>query len=1432
MKSYRFLTLLGVYIFLFTVFETHAQGDIEINETVKIQGSNQVVKNDVESYTLAIGTGMIITSANWSVSGGAIVSQNQNTITIKWTNLGLGTVIYNGVDMNNEQVRFSLGITIRSTPLPDVDAPTSPIIIEYNCGDATLAFESFPPPGTNWYWQGENPNGTNSKNSNSRFLVKKSGEYFLRARRSDGVWSDTSSSVVVTLGFGMSIGCPELVNLSNENYIYKVVPQKPVKSISELIKNKDVVKSITYFDELGRVKQNIDIKQSANEQDIVTHVEYDNLGRQIEEFLPYVVENYGSINLNARTATQEYYQIHYANDFSGITDVNLINAFSKKEFENSPLNRVLKQAVPGKDWALGNGHEIEFNYQTNIEGEVKLYEVETTKNTNDTRYISVLSGGDVSYQAGELYKTIIRDENHDGTTTKLHTTEEFKNKLGQVVLKRTYALVNSQEEAHDSYYVYDDYGNLTFVLPPKSEANTSLPSLQIIDDLCYQYVYDVRNRLVEKKIPGKGKEYVIYDALDRPVLIQDANLRANDKWLFTKYDALGRVVYTGIYIHATRLNQPEMQLHFTTVNNEASKYYEEKLSNLGSKNIYYSNSNFPSTNTEVLTINYYDNYIFNKINAEDSVVLYKKEGIQSTNRLQGLATGTKIRVLNTDNWITSVTYYDEKARPIHVYSQNEYLETTDIIESDLDFVGRVLETKSTHKKTGKSDVVIIDVFGYDHVGRLISQNQCIGDSALISCSKGAENSNNIFNAPMTLSNNKIITDNSTIVLKPGFSVKALSGKSVVFRIDNGNAETIVENEYDELGQLKSKKVGGSLQEVDYTYNIRGWLKNINEDYKNDNDLFNFSIKYNKPTSGEALYNGNISQTSWNTQSVNSTTNPVLNEYTYTYDALNRITGAKGVTTSNYDVSGISYDKNGNIVTLQRRGNTNTNATSFGLMDNLHYSYYHNKLFEVQDNGNTIFGFKDGTNPDDDYVYDANGNMTIDRNKNITNIQYNHLNLPTTVSFASTSIKEVGYVYDATGVKQRKEVIDEVADIETLTDYAGNYVYENGDLQFFNHSEGYIKKDGNTFNYVYQYKDHLGNVRLSYTDANKDGTITQNEIIEESNYYPFGLKHKGYNNVVSSQGSSSAQKWGYQGQELHDELGLNVNEFKYRFYDPSNGRFWSIDPLAEDFAYNSTYAFAENKLGMGKELEGRELLNNQMLFDVIRLGQQGIQNISNKFSSGAEKTQKAYGEQMRQRVGVPNAEFDSESNRIEMATGIGQISEGATDSAHLAADVAGAIDQTGIVDGVHSLTYLAEGDYTSASLTALGMFGVFEGAKALKYTDEFSSVVNKIDDFAHFSFRNVNKTVPDLEIFGTMISDGKHLTLKTDVIPTDVFMGKIELDAAHSLFKGKNGKQIYQYMNAIKWAAKEGYESLQFIGKRETGVRKGEEQASKIYNLTK
>ncbi len=928
-----------------------------------------------------------------------------------------------------------------------------------------------------------------------------------------------------------------------ENYVHSTSYKTAVQeSALGSVSDNDKIETVAYYDGLGRPKQTIAIRQggkngTGDDMDMVAPVAYDVYGRQVKEYLPLPVNaTDGKFRTNAITELQSYYYSNYTADFSGMT-ATTANPYAEKALEDSPLNRVLQQEAPGKDWQQGNGHEISFEYRANIANEVKRYKVTLAKtsSSNVVTYIPTLSL-DGSYPANELFKTITYDENYTSGTD--HSIEEFKDKQGRVILKRTY----NNSIAHDTYYVYGPHGNLSYVLPPKAEPDTALPDATELSELCYQYVYDDRNRLVEKKIPGKGWESIIYDKLDRPVITRDANLEAEGKWLFTAYDAFGRVSYTG-KVYRPTWHRSIMQNHVNTGSYLQSVNKLGTATSINGVTIYYpkcfTNVTYISeSDIEVLTINYYDDYNFDKYGLSLPSSNYYSKAIENYNnantlKTRGLPTGSKVRTLGTSNWTTTITGYDEHQRPIWIGSKNAYHGTEDYVESKLgDITGWVEETRTRHIRSG-STLTTIDKYTYDHSGKVLSHTNTI---------------------------------------------------------NGGAEESIAVNEYDNLGQLTRKKVGGTganeLQVVDYSYNIRGWLKGIN-DVANlgSDDLFGYKINYNDPIEGNgggsSLYNGNICQTIWKTKNDNE-----KRGYSYAYDALNRLTTAYGrkgssLTTNNNTSMWAMYDTNGNLTRLFRSGHlvaTPVEGTTghFGTMDDLVYTYESksNKLKKVLDNGNDNYGFIDGSNITTEYTYDANGNMLRDYNKSISsNIAYNHLNLPTNVPINGGNIS---YIYDAVGTKLKK-----TTSTGTTTEYAGNYVYENGSLKFFNHAEGYVDVNSvtnpftgtttTTFGYVYQYKDHLGNVRLSYMDSNRDGSIAISEILEENNYYPFGLKHKGYNAVINN--SNPALDYKYNGVELEETLGLYLYEMDFRQYDPAIARFTGIDPVTH-FS-NSTYNAFDN-----------------------------------------------------------------------------------------------------------------------------------------------------------------------------------------------------------------------------------------------------------------
>ena len=121
-----------------------------------------------------------------------------------------------------------------------------------------------------------------------------------------------------------------------------------------------------------------------------------------------------------------------------------------------------------------------------------------------------------------------------------------------------------------------------------------------------------------------------------------------------------------------------------------------------------------------------------------------------------------------------------------------------------------------------------------------------------------------------------------------------------------------------------------------------------------------------------------------------------------------------------------------------------------------------------------------------------------------------------------------------------------------------------------------------FNYVYPYKDHLGNVRLSYKNTSNTGVNLQ--IQEENNYYPFGLKHKGYNNVITGRD----HKYGFGGKEEQDELGLDWIDITARNYDPALGRWMNIDPHAESYHSFSPFNYTANNPVVFTDPDGKDI----------------------------------------------------------------------------------------------------------------------------------------------------------------------------------------------------------------------------------------------------
>ncbi|WP_261511752.1 RHS repeat-associated core domain-containing protein [Chryseobacterium paludis] len=899
-----------------------------------------------------------------------------------------------------------------------------------------------------------------------------------------------------------------LLSIASQTYA-QTGTQNYIESITHLDTiNIKKIRTVQYFDGLGRSKQIVNVKASPTGKDVVTPILYDGFGRQTRDYLPVPQQS----TTNGAIYGQNSDLIDFpVGDPAGIYQGE--KAFSEKTLENSPLDRLLEQKQVGTAW---NGKPVKFEYATNTSTDIRKYVTTTTSIGDITTSVLNVSNDSNSlngfYKANQLYKNSVKDE--DG-----NETIEFKNGRGQTVLVRK--VINATDNA-DTYYIYNEYSQLAFVIPPKASfAIKGLGvGLQIADttlnDLCYQYRYDGKNRLVEKKLPGKGWEYMVYDKADRLILTQDAELRKINKWLVTKYDLLGRVVYTGIF--SSLEGRPSLQ---SLLNNYViTEYRNAQGFTKNGMQIYYS-KDFVDLET-VLSVNYYDNYLtgdpFPTLVFDQTVL---PSDVQQYGRsTKGLPVSSFVKNIEDDSWTKNYFYYDLKGRSIREFTLNHLGGYTNV-EKQLDFSGVVKEILTQHKRLATdTEKTIREKFTYDDQNRLISHSHQVGAGAI---------------------------------------------------------EFLARNKYNELSQLEYKKVGGTvtapLQQVDYKYNIRGWVTQINDPNALGGDLFGYKIKYNQVEGQESpnmdystlkvlpKYNGNIAEVDWKTSTI---PNDNLRRYGYVYDNLNRLVAGFYQKDTNPSAKEyfemMEYDLNGNITNLKRSADVLSGDPNTKLIDNLKYDYTGNKLTKVTEQQQNSTGYPYFVAPNE-IGYDLNGSMISYKDKDLELIEYNFLNLPSKITGKpGQTQKNTTNLYRADGVKIRK-IFSASSAMITQTDYLDGFQYKDAVLQFVPSAEGYYDFVKNK--YIYNYTDHLGNVRLSY----QKGTSGL-EVIEENNYYPFGLKHEGYNGLAGN----SAYQWKYNGKELQE---TGMYNYGARFYMPDIGRWGVVDPLAEKMTRHSPYNYAFN-----------------------------------------------------------------------------------------------------------------------------------------------------------------------------------------------------------------------------------------------------------------
>lgn len=401
----------------------------------------------------------------------------------------------------------------------------------------------------------------------------------------------------------------------------------------------EVLQSTEFIDGFGRTVQTVSKQSTPLQQDAVLHHEFDSWGRETKKYLPFISGNDGNFKNSALSLQTAFNQTMFPGESYFYSQVDL---------ENSPKNRILKaydQGSNGVGSSRGTTARVTANTTTD---NVRIWNVAAA--------IGSLPTSPGAYTAGQLYKAI-------GTDVKGNQTIQYTDKDGRIILKKvqfsTATTDNGSGSPHAgwqcTYYVYDDYDNLRYIISPKLVGlidGTWTISSTDADELCYRFEYDDFGRQIIRRNPGTqtgtaGEVWTVYDQRSRAVMTQDGNLRAANQWKYFQYDALDRPVAMGL------INDPA---------NYNNRTYHQNLAA--------SSTAYPSLGgytTELLSQTWYDNYDWvagtgsglsatldasNNGNtnlfyaASNTAAPYPQE-IAQTAMVRGMATGSKTAVMGS-----------------------------------------------------------------------------------------------------------------------------------------------------------------------------------------------------------------------------------------------------------------------------------------------------------------------------------------------------------------------------------------------------------------------------------------------------------------------------------------------------------------------------------------------------------------------------------------------------------------------------------------------------------------------------------------------------------------------------------------------------------------------------------------------------------------
>ncbi len=831
---------------------------------------------------------------------------------------------------------------------------------------------------------------------------------------------------------------------------------------------------LTYYDGLGYAEQEVGIRAVANgTADLVRPIVYDLHHRETHKYLPFARTNgNGEYDPVAIVHQEEFYRNKF--DLGSVTPY----AYVLEEYEPSPVGRVLESRKPGSEFQTTE-RSVRNNYFANDASAVLRLDVDAVSQNlkvNGFYAENMLSG--------------VKTVDEDGAVSIVYTDKEGHTVYEERQLRGEGDVINRIV----TRYVYDDCGRLAWVVTPEGvDRLTQGASYAATSDLarnyCYFYRYDEYGRQIEKQMPGREPEYLVYDRRDRLMMSQDGNMRTKKQWMIYRYDDLSRLTLQSL---ATDTSTDQALRH---------KEFCDAFNSLNPPALYTG----PSTTVQKYAYDHYGWFNDPALAFEHVDGLTRENGTSlQDSEVRGYKTYEQLAVLTADDiqdYHDRAFYYDYKGRVIQTVekdSRGNILRTT----SRYDLIGNLLAQRESYTHGGTTDV-LDRTFEYDSRSRMTKETAQFNDGE----------------------------------------------------------QAVVAYTYDDLGQLTGKTYGTGAHAIHETmdYNMQGWLT------EKSSELFEMRLDYFETYRDWLMpsYTGNIVTWWWQHKNIDGSTNGDEYAYGYCYDDLSRLTAAQQFWSDSegpedsFTEKGITYDKNSNILTLNRSSLSSEDARSY------QFSYNGNQRVK-ETNSNSLYG------------YDANGNISGDALSGLE-ISYNLLNLPSKM-YGWGDYSDY-YRYLADGTKILHEYSDGQQD-----EYRGSLVYySNGEFSV-PFGGGRLVSEGNTTEAHYFLTDHLGSTRV-VAKVTPTGRID----LDRKDYYPFGKEW------TQSGMPTSSNRYMFSGKERQDIesddcVTTPLYDFGARFYDPDGVCFLQQDPLMEKYYSIGQYNYCVGNPIKFADHDGRKIVD--------------------------------------------------------------------------------------------------------------------------------------------------------------------------------------------------------------------------------------------------